>query len=80
MIISFLSRQIGLVVLLTVTFIVVMVLAVGIGLSRSLESWQEEQGISFHDFLRDELGAAYRREGLREGEKCGSHQRCVGAG
>lgn len=68
MIISFLSRQIGLVVLLTVTFIVVMVLAVGIGLDRSLESWQEEQGISFHDFLRAELGAAYRREGHREGE------------
>ena len=68
MIISFLSRQVGLVVLLTVTFIVVMVLAVGIGLSRSLESWQEEQGVSFHDFLRAELGAAYRREGHREGE------------
>ncbi len=66
--ISFLSRQISLVVLLTITFILVMVLAVGIGLSRSLESWQEEQGVSFHDFLRVELGAAYRREGHREGE------------
>ncbi len=68
MVTSFLSRQISLVVLLTVTFIVVMVLAVGIGLSRSLESWQEEQGISFHDFVHAELGAAYRREGHREGE------------